>query len=274
MEKFWKITAITAVMIIVLAIGASFVLAQTDNSADPPAVEESTPDEQTLPFQGKFAHGGRDHLGPMMGSRYDDEGSALDLLSEELDMTTEEIAAELQTGISVAELAENHGLDIDVIIDALVEQARERITERLNTPWSEARSSRSHPMLDDIAEALGMTSDEVLAELETGISLAELAENHGVDVQVVIDAWMADMQTRMDEAVETGRLTQEQADEMLSHMEEQITERINEPWDADQHLGPMDGHGMGQGGHHGGMRGGFNNWNQPDDAPEAEGTNL
>jgi len=78
-------------------------------------------------------------------------------------------------------------------------------------------------MFDTAAEALGLTPEEFFAELRAGKSLAEIAESKGVDVQTVYDAMNAArgeaMQQAIEQAVEDGRLTQEQADQMIERLE-------------------------------------------------------
>ncbi len=70
------------------------------------------------------------------------------------------------------------------------------------------------------ADALGMTTDELWAELKDGKSIADVANERGVDPQAVADAVGAGFAERLDQAVADGKITQEQADQKLSWMEE------------------------------------------------------
>jgi polyhydroxyalkanoate synthesis regulator phasin len=82
--------------------------------------------------------------------------------------------------------------------------------------------------LDTAAEALGMTEDELREALDAdGATLARVAEAQDVAVDTLVDALVAEAETRLDEAVADGRLTQEQADERRSGLEEAVTERVN-----------------------------------------------
>jgi polyhydroxyalkanoate synthesis regulator phasin len=78
-------------------------------------------------------------------------------------------------------------------------------------------------MFDTAAETLGLTPEELFAELRAGKSPAEIAEEQGVDVEALYDAVNAArgeaMQQAIEQAVEDGRLTQEQADQMLERLE-------------------------------------------------------
>jgi len=111
----------------------------------------------------------------------------------------------------------------------------------------------SSSLLDILAEQLGLTVDEVVDELSAGITIADLAANHNVDVQVIVDAFLAAHQEALSAAVEDGRLTQEQADAMQDHMAEEIAERVNQPWTGS--YGPRGGF---RGGCGGGMGGRWN----------------
>lgn len=74
-------------------------------------------------------------------------------------------------------------------------------------------------MFDAAAEALGLTPEELFAELHAGKSLAEVAEAQGVDVETLQDAMQAARVEAIQQAVEDGTLTQEQADRMLERPE-------------------------------------------------------
>ncbi len=77
------------------------------------------------------------------------------------------------------------------------------------------------------AEALGMTTEELSAELWAGKSLADIAEEKGVDlvelqatVQSAVEAArVTAMQEAIDQAVEDGTITQENADWLLEGIE-------------------------------------------------------
>jgi hypothetical protein len=77
--------------------------------------------------------------------------------------------------------------------------------------------------LEAAAEVLGLTEDELSLQLWGGKSLAELADQAGVDLQTVQDAVqdarMQNRQARLDQAVEEGKITQEQADWLLEGLE-------------------------------------------------------
>ena len=79
-------------------------------------------------------------------------------------------------------------------------------------------------MFDTAAETLGLTPEELFAELREGKSLTEIAEEQGVEVEEMYDAVnearAEAIPEIIEQAVEDGTLTQEQADWMLEGLEQ------------------------------------------------------
>ena len=131
-----------------------------------------------------------------------------------------------------------------------------------------AWGARASSMVSILAQELGMTIDDVFAELSTGISIAEFATKHGVEVQIIVDAFLAERAVVFNQAVEDGRMTQERADWMLERMTEQIVEHVNEPWASGEHNAGQ-GHGGSRGGGRAGSRGGGGAGQNQDAVPQA-----
>jgi hypothetical protein len=89
---------------------------------------------------------------------------------------------------------------------------------------------RGFSLVDATAEATDLTVDEVIAALQEGQTFAEIAQAQGVEPQAIVDAFLADRRAALEQAVADGRLTQEQADEMLAEMTEHVSERLDETW--------------------------------------------
>jgi uncharacterized protein (DUF433 family) len=104
-------------------------------------------------------------------------------------------------------------------------------------------------LLEIMAEALGMTVDDLREALADGQTIAELAEAQGVALEDVADALVAAHTERLQQAVKNGRLSQEEADERLAGMEADILERL----ESGELAGPGDPGGFGK---PGGPRGG------------------
>ena len=82
------------------------------------------------------------------------------------------------------------------------------------------------PALDAAAGVLGLSAEELRAELRGGRSLADVAAERGVDVDDVEQAIVDAAEQRLDEAVADGRLTQEQADERRARLPELAAEAV------------------------------------------------
>lgn len=103
--------------------------------------------------------------------------------------------------------------------------------------------------LDAAATALNLSPEDLRAALVDGRTIAEVAGDQGVDVQVVIDALVADAQAHLAEEVAEGDLTQEEADAKAADLTARITEMVNT-------APPVGGRGGGMGRHGHGPMGG------------------
>lgn len=72
-----------------------------------------------------------------------------------------------------------------------------------------------------IAEQLGLTSEELVAQLEGGKTLAQVAAENSVSTEQLSGAMESGMQDGLAQAVADGVLTQEQADLMFQNMDGQ-----------------------------------------------------
>ena len=84
-------------------------------------------------------------------------------------------------------------------------------------------------ILESAAETIGITAADLAREVrETDGTIASVAEAHGVDPQVVIDAAVAKGSSRIDEAVANGRITAERGEEMTANLAGRVTRFVNE----------------------------------------------
>lgn len=98
--------------------------------------------------------------------------------------------------------------------------------------------------LSVIASAIGIDEATLRAELRSGKTIAQVAQAHGVDVQKVVDALVAELRTHLAADVAAGRITQAQADEKLANAPARITEMVNNAPPAGGPHGP-GGRGFG-----------------------------
>jgi sulfur carrier protein ThiS len=169
----------------------------------------------------------------------------LDILSDVLDMEPEAIREALEGGQTLADLIEAQGLDEDAVIDALKTDAIERINQAVEDSKLDAERAKAMiarieehdletllnrdfaptpPMprigLEVLAEALGMSEDDLRAALEDGQTVPELIEAEGFSVEAVADDLKAAIVSRVELAVADGKVKEENADEMLEKLED------------------------------------------------------
>jgi ribosomal protein S20 len=172
------------------------------------------------------------------------------------DLIPRQVWEELDAGKTLAEIATEHGADPDAIAaefladlqtrldeavaaghitqeqaDRVMAAAPERVETAMNTPhedWPEiARGARARVVARRVAvkrvmDASGLTPDEIISELQAGKTLAEIATEHGADPDAIEAELLADLQTRLDEAVAAGHITQEQADRVMAAAPERL----------------------------------------------------
>lgn len=78
-----------------------------------------------------------------------------------------------------------------------------------------------------LTDLLGLEAQELRQQLRDGATLAEIATAQGVEVQAVIDELVGELEERVDNAVENGRIDQAEADEKLADAEARITDMVN-----------------------------------------------
>jgi hypothetical protein len=173
-------------------------------------------------------------------------GEGLAAAAEAIGITEDELRTALEDGRSIAQVAEAEGVEVQTVIDALVANGTERLEaaiadlpdrmaelvereglpDRGRGPGGMHRGGRG-PGLEAAAEAIGISEDELRTALADGASLAEVAADHGVDVETLADALVAEATARLDEAVADGRLTESEAAERVADLDERITAHLN-----------------------------------------------
>jgi len=80
-----------------------------------------------------------------------------------------------------------------------------------------------------VADFLGLDGEEMRAAVQEYDTIAEIAEANGSSADAVIDHLLSLCEERLDQAVENGRITDEEKAEKLANAEERITEMVNNP---------------------------------------------
>jgi polyhydroxyalkanoate synthesis regulator phasin len=189
----------------------------------------------------------------------------------------EKLAAKLGIGEeklkTAIEETQSEMIDEGVAEGRLTEEQAERLKERaaeggFGFPFRGPGGGPGHGVWgagvtpETIAEALGISQDELMAELSGGKSLAEVAGDHGMSVDEFSEALLSQVKAQLGGLVAEGKLTQEQADAMLERIEENIDGIVN----GQGVPGGFGGPGRGPGGF------GFGGWWQgplPDEAADS-----
>ena len=90
---------------------------------------------------------------------------------------------------------------------------------------------RSHQvvkgMLDTAASTIGVSDADLVSALQSGKSVADVAKDHNVDPATVVTAIVDAGNQKIDEAVTNGKITQDRADKMKSHLSDAATKFVN-----------------------------------------------
>lgn len=166
-------------------------------------------------------------------------------------ISVDELRSALQSGQSIAQVAQAKNVDPQKVIDALVTNVTadlpERITAAVNQPGGPGGGTGApghgkrgghrgpKPNLGVAATALGMSEADLRMALRSGQSLAQVAQSKNVDVQKVIDALVADAKAKLAAKVQAGEITQAQADERSANLTQRITDMVNRTGGGPRH---------------------------------------
>ena len=176
-------------------------------------------------------------------------------LAQEVDEEDPETTLPQSVEEILADLVED-----DVITEEQAIQVAEALRDRAGDLRRHRAGGERGARLETVAEVIGIEVTDLTEALRDGQSIAEVADTNGSSAQAVIDALVAEMNAKVDQALEDGKLTTEKAEEIRADAPERIESMVN---------GEFEGRG-GPGGHHRGFGGGPDS----DDTAEAEGTSL
>jgi len=82
-------------------------------------------------------------------------------------------------------------------------------------------------MVDVAANTIGVPPADLANELKSGKSVADVANEHNVDPQTVVQAIVDAGNKKVDDAVANGKLTSTQGDKVKSHLSDAATKFVN-----------------------------------------------
>jgi len=127
------------------------------------------------------------------------------------------------------------------VLDGLVadgtlnQDQADKVYDALTAKLKDARGARQERRADwaaDVAAVLGISADQLKADLKAGQTLSDIAEANGKSDQEVIDGVAAAVKTRLDVQVAEGTLTQSQADALLERAKVHIERVLTVPMPA------------------------------------------
>lgn len=182
------------------------------------------------------------------------KGWGMETVMEFLDVSKGEVISTLRTGGTLAELAAENGSSGDELVGALVavvdswlqqavaderiteEEAAEKLAEAtdritnavFNTHDGPDRNAnhRRGAAMDVVMETLDVNRGQVTSTLRTGGTLSELAEENGSSGEELVGALVAAVDTHLQEAVDAGHITEEEAAERLADAEVRIADFV------------------------------------------------
>ena len=204
--------------------------------------------------------GGRGHdMSSMGGDKHGRQN--MSNVATLLGMTPGELKAQLQSGKSLASVAATKNVEVSIVISAIVADISTRldaqvasgkltqakvdaklaktvtvVTEKVHKVRPAGAKGRGgegrgdkhgRQNMSNVATLLGMTSGELKAQLQSGKSLASVAATKNVEVSSVISAIVANISTRLDAQLASGKLTQAQVDAKLAKTVTFVTEMVN-----------------------------------------------
>ncbi len=129
------------------------------------------------------------------------------------------LASALQGLVQEGTLTQDQAAAVQERVEPIVQQA-EREGEGRGWRADKLRPGRA-------AEALGMTSDELMEQMRDGKTLAQIASSKGISENELVGKLLAPLRTKLDTAVKEKRITQARADEVVSRATEQARELTN-----------------------------------------------
>ncbi|MEA3020984.1 MAG: hypothetical protein QOI47_2508 [Actinomycetota bacterium] len=162
---------------------------------------------------------------------------AMQAAATAIGISVADLRAALRSGQTIAQVAQAHGVDVNTVVDAMVAEAtpslRARITALVNGERPAGANGRRRKVaavrveLPVAATALGITPAQLRAALVSGQSIAQVATAHGVPLQTVIDAIVADLSAKIDAQVAAGHLTAARATVMKEKLGDRVTTFVN-----------------------------------------------
>lgn len=216
------------------------------------------PDAVGRAFDGDLRGGGR---GNRPGGQRQPGAAALQLANTMLDtvasqtgLTREDILTQMRDGATLADVITGAGGSVDAVktavTTAVTDEINQAVTDgRITQQQADALLAQLPTTLDTFlngqlprptaaqrftagvlglaAQQTGLTRDEISTRLRGGESLAQILTAAGVNVDTFVSDVITQVETQLAQAVASGNITQQRADDLITRLREDLPARIN-----------------------------------------------
>jgi transposase-like protein len=158
-------------------------------------------------------------------------------------VSPEELRSQIRGGKTVAQVATDHGVDPNTVVNAVVAaltqqidqkaaagtidanraaQAKQKLPNAASRFVNETKPRRDHRVLQDAVQAaakeIGVSTNDLKDARKNGKSIAQVAQDHGKSVDDVVNAVVKAATADVDQAVKDGKLDSHRADQIKKNL--------------------------------------------------------
>ncbi len=198
MNKFRKIMVAVVAMALLVMGGTAVFAQQADGGNAAPSAQGN--DQQRRPPHAQ-------------NGRFTDPAAVTEATADILGISVEELQAAREEATA---LVRAEAIAQAVADGQMTQEEADAILERIELGNVMRDIFNRESITAAVADALGMSVEEVEAAHENGIGLPQLAEEAGIEMSVVVESLEQAKADALQAAVDSGLITQEQADEINS----------------------------------------------------------
>ncbi|HMF05209.1 MAG TPA: hypothetical protein VKH17_10370 [Acidimicrobiia bacterium] len=167
-------------------------------------------------------------------------------------ISPEELRSQIQGGKTVAQIATEHGVDPNAVVNAIVAaltqeidqkaaagsidanraaQAKQKLPDVAGRFVNETKPRREYRILKDAAQAaakeIGVSTSDLKDARKKGKSIAQVAKDHDKSVDDVVNAIVKAATADVDQAVKDGKLDSQKADQIKKNLPDRAKQLVN-----------------------------------------------
>jgi transposase-like protein len=211
-----------------------------------------------------------------LGGRHAGRGAlaklAVQVAADTIHVDRSALVKELRSGKTIADVARDHKVDPQTVIDAIVKAGNEKIDARVAAGKLDPQRAKTakdrlpqlagklvngklahggrsghrraavRGALDTAATAIHIDRSALVSELRSGKSIADVARDHHVDPQTVIDAIVKAAKDKLTELQSSGKLTAERAQKIEQRLPTAVDKLVNRKFDGSRRRGATAQH--------------------------------